>query len=305
MAPTRIAVAALAVAAVCAACTPPAERTAPVPSARPTTTMSPAAQPTAAPTTRPTTPPGPIVVRPSETIRTDAVAPPPWLGKRVLPRRPDGWGESRPTPPALRDRRFFSPDHLPPPPTKQFVARIGPVPRTVVARSTWRPDCPLPLRDLRYATVSFWGFDDRPHTGEMIVNAAAAEDLVGVFRTLYRAQFPIEEMRVRRAGEIDAPPTGDYNNTDVFDCRPATGGTSWSQHAFGLAVDINPFHNPYLKGDLVVPELATAYLDRDWDRPGMIQPGDVVTRAFAAIGWGWGGEWSSLSDWQHFSSSGS
>ena len=237
-------------------------------------------------------------------IRTDAVPPPAWLGTRVLPRRADGWGERRPTPPRLRDRRFFSPDHLPPPPTKRFTADIGPVPNDVVARSTWTRKCPVGLDGLRYATVSFWGFDDRPHTGEMIVNAAAADDLVAVFRRLYRARFPIEEMRVRRAGEIDAPPTGDYNNTDVFDCRPATGGSHWSQHAYGLAIDINPFHNPYLKGDLVVPELAEAYLDRSNDRPGMIQPGDVVTSAFAEIGWGWGGNWSSLKDWQHFSSNG-
>ena len=236
--------------------------------------------------------------------RTDAVAPPAWLGTRVLPRRPDGWGERRPTPKALRDRRLISRDVLPPPATKRFTWDVGRVPRRVVRRSTWRPDCPVPLDDLRYATVSFWGFDDRPHTGEMIVHERVADDIVGVFRRLYRARFPIEEMRVRRAGEIDAPPTGDYNNTDLFDCRPATGGSQWSQHAYGLAIDINPFHNPYLKGDLVVPELAEAYLDRNSHRPGMIQPGDVVTRAFADIGWGWGGEWNTLKDWQHFSSNG-
>ena len=236
--------------------------------------------------------------------RTDAVAAPSWLGTRVLPRRPDGWGERQPTPRILRNRRLFTRDLLPPPPSRRFVAEIRPVPPRVAARSTWTKQCPLSLNQLRYATVSFWGFDDRPHTGEMIVNAKAAEDLVTVFRRLYRARFPIEEMRVRRAGEIDAPPTGDYNNTDVFDCRPATGGSHWSQHAYGLAIDINPFHNPYLKGDLVVPELAEAYLKRSWHRPGMIQPGDAVTRAFAAIGWGWGGNWSSLKDWQHFSSNG-
>lgn len=222
----------------------------------------------------------------------------------MLPRRPDGWGERQPTPPLLRNRLFVTQDQLPPPPSIRFHATVRRVPSHVVRRSTWTPQCPVPLRDLRYATVSFWGFDDRPHTGEMIVHADASADLVSVFRRLYRARFPIEEMRVRRAGEIDAPPTGDYNNTDVFDCRPATGGTHWSQHAFGLAIDINPFHNPYLKGDLVVPELAEAYLNRAWHRPGMIQPGDVVTKAFADIGWGWGGEWSTLKDWQHFSRGG-
>jgi hypothetical protein len=281
------------------------------------TTSTPQAGPSSAAPTPPahtSTPPA-VAVEPAPTApasaapqkrvhRTDAVAPPAWLGTRILPRRPDGWGQRQPTPPRLRDRRLYSPDHLPPPPSRRFVAGIQQVPAAVARRSTWTPACPLPLSDLRYVTVSFWGFDDRPHTGEMIVNASAARSMVAVFRRLYRARFPIEEMRVRRAGEIDAPPTGDYNNTDVFDCRPATGGSHWSQHAFGLAIDINPFHNPYLKGDLVVPELAEAYLDRDRHRPGMIHPGDVVTRAFADIGWGWGGNWSSLKDWQHFSSNG-
>ena len=245
-----------------------------------------------------------VVPTPMREPSPSATPPPRWLGTRVLPRRPDGWGVAQRTPRALRNRRLITNDLLPPPTTPRFQADVRRVPRDVAARSTWTPRCPLPLRDLRYVTLSFWGFDARPHTGEMIVNAAAAQDVVSVFRKLFRARFPIEEMRVRRAGEIDLPPTGDYNNTDVFDCRSATGGSSWSQHAFGLAVDINPFHNPYRKGDLVIPELAEAYLDRSWNRPGMIQPGDVVTRAFASIGWGWGGQWTSLDDWQHFSSNG-
>ena len=153
-------------------------------------------------------------------------------------------------------------------------------------------------------TVSHVGFDGELHTGELLANAAWADDLVGVFRRLYQARFPIEQMRVIRAEEIDAPPTGDWNDTTSFVCRPAVGNASWSQHAYGLAVDINPFHNPYQKRDLVLPELASAYTDRDDLRPGMIQPGDVVVEAFADIGWTWGGEWNSLKDWMHFSASG-
>jgi hypothetical protein len=82
------------------------------------------------------------------------------------------------------------------------------------------------------------------------------------------------------------------------------GATVFSQHAYGLAVDVNPFQNPYLKGDLVLPELASAYRDRSRHRPGMILPGGPVVRAFAAVGWGWGGSWHSLKDLQHFSANG-
>lgn len=229
---------------------------------------------------------------------------PKWLGKRVLPRRPDGWGEVRPTPPRLRNRRFATVDLLPPPASTEFTADIGPVPPEVVRRSTWRPECPVTVEELRYVTMTFWGFEGEPHTGEMIVHASAARDIVSVFRRMYRARFPVEEMRVRRAGEIDAPPTGDGNNTESFDCRNATGGSAWSNHAYGLAVDINPFHNPYRNDDLIIPELAEAYVDRTWERPGMILPGDVVTQSFADIGWGWAGTWTTLDDWQHFSHNG-
>ena len=77
-----------------------------------------------------------------------------------------------------------------------------------------------------------------------------------------------------------------------------------SQHAYGLAIDLDPFQNPYTKGDLVLPELASAYLDRGADQAGMIAPADVVVTAFASIGWEWGGDWQSLKDYQHFSQNG-
>ena len=88
--------------------------------------------------------------------------------------------------------------------------------------------------------------------------------------------------------------------TGSFVCRPIRGGTRYSEHAFGLAVDLNPFQNPYQKGDVVLPELASAYLDREWLRSGMITPSGPAVRAFASIGWEWGGAWSTLKDSQHF-----
>lgn len=229
---------------------------------------------------------------------------PSWLGTRVLPRRLDGFGEVRPTPSELRDRRLASVDLLPPPKGDEFTAEVQAVPSAVARRSTWSPHCPVELEDLRYVTVTFWGFDERTHTGELVVHKSVVQDLIRVFRRLYAARFPIEEMRVVSSDELHAPPTGDGNNTTSFVCRPATGSSSWSQHAYGLAVDINPFHNPYLKGDLVVPELATAYTKRNWRRAGMIAAGDEVTESFATIGWGWGGTWRSAKDWMHFSRSG-
>jgi hypothetical protein len=245
-----------------------------------------------------TLPPPPTTTTVSEFAR------PSWLGTRPLPLRPDEHGEVQPTPPELIDRRLATPDDLPPPGGDTFEWTIGPVSATVLARSSWTPECPVTVDELAYITVSHFGFDGAFHTGELLVNAAWAESVVEVFRSLHTARFPIEQMRIIRAEEIDAPPTGDWNDTTSFVCRPAVGSRGWSQHAYGLAIDVNPFHNPYLKGDLVLPELASAYTDRGDLRHGMIQAGDVVVSAFADMGWQWGGDWRTLKDWMHFSASG-
>ncbi|KAA1428020.1 M15 family metallopeptidase [Nocardioides antri] len=212
----------------------------------------------------------------------------------------------RPTPPELVERRFVTTDLLPPPVDGRFHSTIGPVTPAIRRRmgKTWSPACPVGLDGLRYLTVSFRGFDGLAHTGELVVAAGEAEEVVSVFAALFRAGFPIEEMRLPTTADLDAHPTGDGNNTAGLVCRPMRGGTSWSAHAYGLAVDINPFNNPYQKGDVVLPELASSYLDRGWQRPGMVQPGSVAVREFARIGWSWGGAWSTLKDYQHFTATG-
>lgn len=241
-------------------------------------------------------------------VGIDDVSPPvtrpPWLETRILPRTAEGYGEVQPTPPELEDRVLPTIDFLPPPDGDGFASAVVPVPDDVVSRSTWAQACPVGLADLRYVTVSFWGFDGRPHTGELLVHADVAGDLVEVFRRLHAVRFPIEEMRITRVDELDAPPTGDGNNTSAFVCRPSRGATSWSEHAFGRAVDVNPFHNPYLSGGVVLPELASAYADRSRVRAGMILADDAVTSAFADVGWEWGGSWRSSKDYMHFSVNG-
>lgn len=231
--------------------------------------------------------------------------PPSWLGTRPIPLRPDGYGQARPTPPELDPRRFTLPDTLPPLPGAGFASAIEPMPAEVLARSTWGPSCPVGADELAYVRVTFWGFDDQRHTGELLLNASVARDVVTVFHLLYDERFPFEELRITTLADLDAAPTGDGNGTGAFVCRPTTGSTTtFSQHAYGLAIDLGPFQNPYVKGDLVLPELAPSYLDRGDVRLGMITDDGVVVRAFARIGWTWGGTWSSLKDYQHFSLSG-
>jgi D-alanyl-D-alanine carboxypeptidase len=205
----------------------------------------------------------------------------------------------------MRVRRWNTRDSIPMLPGNGFKAIVAdPAPEPVIARSTWQPGCPVGKSDLAWVRVTYWGFDDARHSGEMLVNRSASDDLVDVFRRLYAEKFPIESMGITRAEDLDAPPTGDGNVTGSFACRPIRGGTGYSQHAYGLAVDLNPFQNPYQKGDVVLPELASAYLDRGWLRPGMITADGPAARAFASVGWEWGGAWSTLKDYQHFSVTG-
>lgn len=197
-------------------------------------------------------------------------------------------------------------DVLPPPATDRYrgsVRRIGPEVRERMGTS-WEPGCPVGLRDLRLVRVSFVGFDRKPHTGELVIHEHHARGIVSVFRKLYAARFPIEQMTLPTSAKRDPTPSGDGNGTGAMVCRATTGQTFWSAHASGLAIDINPFQNPYLHDGLVLPELAGAYLDRTWHRPGMIHRGGVVVRAFADIGWSWGGNWQTLKDYQHFSATG-
>ncbi len=238
---------------------------------------------------------------------------PAWLGTLRLTRQPNGLGEILPTPAELRDRQLLTIDVLPPPPDDAFHMTISEMTPELASRTTWKDGCPTGLDDLRHLEVSHWGFDRLNHTGELVVHADHAENLVGVFRKLHEAGYPIEQLGI--AGPSDLMdvdpadpafwPTGDGNGSGAFVCRASTGGRRWSQHAHGLAVDLNPFHNPYIRGaDRLIPERAEAYLDRRNVRTGMIIEGDVVVRAFDAIGWKWGGRWSSLKDYMHFSLTG-
>ena len=167
---------------------------------------------------------------------------------------------------------------------------------------SWHQGCPVRIADLRLITMNHWGFDGELHRGELVVHEDVATDIVGVFRRLFGAHFPIQRMeRIEGyGGDDDASMAA--NNTAAFNCREITGGGAFSVHSWGKAVDINPVENPYVKDGIVLPPSSSAFVDRAVVRPGMIVDGDVVVEAFAAIGFSWGGNWDRLKDYQHFES---
>jgi hypothetical protein len=169
---------------------------------------------------------------------------------------------------------------------------------------SWRDGCPVAVEDLRWVDLAHWDMSERVVDGVLVVHADHVEDIVSVFEQLFAARFPIESMRPITDFGADDDLSMRANNSSAFNCRLIDGTDRWSQHAYGGAIDINPLINPWVRGDQVDPPEGAAYLDRDVDVPGLIRSGDVVTAAFAEIGWGWGGDWSSSLDYQHFSHNG-
>ena len=183
--------------------------------------------------------------------------------------------------------------------------------RAEVKREAWHPGCPVPLSALRVLTVSYRGFDGHTYTGQLVVNRSAAAPLAVVFRHLYALHFAIRHMSLanRYGPQPLRPADGDVSAS--FECRqavpsPCVGGSgtgSWSEHAFGEAVDLNPVENPYVGCGQSRDPKTRPYFNRAQHRPGMVTP--AVVRAFRSIGWGWGGSWTgSTKDYMHFSASG-
>ena len=181
----------------------------------------------------------------------------------------------------------------------------------VISSGNWHRGCPVPLSQLRLLTFTYWGFDRHVHTGQIVVNETAVEPLAKVFRRLYAMRFPIRDARLASTyGPARVRPKID-DVTASFECRqavpsPCTGGTgtgSWSEHAYGEAVDLDPRENPYVGCGMTRDKAALSYVDRSHVRRGMVTP--AVVAAFASVGWGWGGSWSgSTKDYMHFSATG-
>jgi D-alanyl-D-alanine carboxypeptidase len=184
-----------------------------------------------------------------------------------------------------------------------FVGTVSRVTATDLPR-TYRSGCPVSPSQLRLLRVSHWDFRGRMHVGELVVHAREAQDVVSVFRRLYAARFPIRRLRLVDVYGGDDDRSMAADNTSGFNCRRVEGSSSWSAHAYGVAIDVNPVENPYILNSRVSPPASRRYLDRTRARPGMAVRGNVLVRAFASIGWSWGGRWTNPVDYQHFSATG-
>lgn len=208
---------------------------------------------------------------------------------------------SAPKPPPSTAAPAPPPTTAPAPP---FVSSIHAVSAEELGAS-WTPGLGCtPPEQLRRLHLSHWGYDGAVHEGDLIVEAAHAERIVQVFADVYAARFPIQRMVPVAAYDGDDGASMRANNTSGYNCRTVARSDKLSQHAYGRAIDVNPLHNPYVKGGTVDPPEGAPWADRKRRDPGMIRAGDAVVQAFDRAGWGWGGYWQSGQDYQHFSAGG-
>ena len=169
---------------------------------------------------------------------------------------------------------------------------------------SYKDDCVVPREDLRYLHVLHIGFDGLPHEGELICGTAIAGDLLDIFQKLYEANYQIEKIRLVDEYNADDETSMRDNNSSSFNFRFISHTTRVSNHGMGLAIDINPLYNPYVKevdGKMnIEPATAGDYVDRSKNFPHKIDHDDLCYKLFIQHGFEWGGDWKSVKDYQHF-----
>jgi hypothetical protein len=158
----------------------------------------------------------------------------------------------------------------------------------------------IALEDLRLVKVIYYGFDEQSHQGELVVHKEIALQIMSIFRDLYEVAYPIEKIQRVDAYDGDDHQSMIDNNTSAFNYRVVSGSQKLSNHAYGLAIDLNPLMNPYVTSKGVDPVEGAKYIDRTLEVKGMIKEDDPCYLAFTSRGFNWGGVWKNSKDYQHF-----
>lgn len=184
---------------------------------------------------------------------------------------------------------------------------IKPIPDDIFEKmqgKSYKENCTVPREELRYLHILHVGFDNNTHEGELIVNKRIAEDVLDIFKELYKAGYQIEKVRLIDEYNAQDELSMRDNNSSAFNFRYISYSTTLSKHAMGLAVDINTLYNPYIKqvdGRLnIEPANAVNYVDRNRQFPHKIDHDDLCYKLFTKHGFEWGGDWEDSKDYQHF-----
>jgi hypothetical protein len=172
---------------------------------------------------------------------------------------------------------------------------------------SWKKGCPVPLKDLRYLRVKYFDFEGQTREGEMIVHKTVVSEVVNIFNELYTISYPIHKMKLVSAYKANDWQSIEADNTSAFNCRNATGSKKWSKHSYGKAIDINPIENPYISRSGRISHKASLQYKKRVHKnntsadKALLLKHDKATQIFKKYGWKWGGDWSGVKDYQHFS----
>jgi len=188
----------------------------------------------------------------------------------------------------------------------KYSCTINPISNDIKSRvlkgGSWQKGCPVGLDKLSYLKLKYWDFKAKERVGELIVNSEISSKVCRVFKALYNSGYPIRQMRLVSDFKANDEASMKADNTSAFNCRLMTGSkTKWSNHSFGLAIDLNPFENPYIsKSGKVSPKEASKFAKRVHINKALLLKDDLAVKAFLNEGFIWGGSWHSVKDYQHF-----
>ncbi|MCL2573030.1 MAG: M15 family metallopeptidase [Defluviitaleaceae bacterium] len=181
-------------------------------------------------------------------------------------------------------KRESLPEHI-----KEFIKGVS-----------FKEDTPFGYEELTYLTISYVDFGDNNCLGDMIVATKIGDEVLDIFRELYAIRFPIHQICLVDHYGANDEASMSANNTHAFNFRRIAGSETISRHGYGMAIDINPVQNPYIRKNDILPMAGIGYLNRNNVRSGMIVHGCPAYNAFVSHGWTWGGDWDTPKDYHHF-----
>jgi len=193
----------------------------------------------------------------------------------------------------------------------QNSASISPINKTIKKRmikgNSYKKGCPVPLHHLRYLRIKHLNFKGKTVMGEMIVHKDISKEVLKIFEALYKIAYPIRKMKLVSDYKGSDWQSIEADNTSAFNCRNATGSKKWSKHSYGKAIDINSIENPYISRKGYISHKASlmykkrVHSKNTYADKAILLKNDEATKIFKKYGWIWGGEWSGVKDYQHFS----
>jgi len=194
----------------------------------------------------------------------------------------------------------------------QFNANISEITPNIKKRmiegNSWRKGCPVSLKNLRYLQMTHLNFQGQTSMGEMIVHKDVADEVVYMFEELYIMNYAINKIHLVSDYNGNDWQSIENDNTSAFNCRRATGKKTWSKHSYGKAIDINPIANPYISRTGHISHKASYKYKRRRHKDiniladrALLLKKDPATKLFKRYGWRWGGDWTNVKDYQHFS----